>query len=370
VTGLSAALQIQADGHDVTIVARDFIGALDIVDPRALINFTSPWGGAHSRLVPPRNPREEKEHAMLIRTSSHMRSIHSKNPEAGITFMKGIEYLEKPGAAYKALTEARAKELGMEEFRLLKPEELPDKVTWGCEYNTWCVNPEVYLPFLLRRFVFLGGKVVRREVRDPAEVFEIGELGSVEVVVNCSGNGFNDEKVIITRGQIIYASLIQAEIFADQNLAGQTCLVANECPATVTRQNSDGSWTFSVPRGFEGGTVIGGTKEPNNWDPNPSPEVRASLLRSFAATYPQILAKDGQFHVIQDIVGRRPTRTGGIRLETEQLEKGKSVIHAYGLGGRGYELSWGVAEGVVELLSEHLHSGPQESQTASRSSKL
>jgi glycine/D-amino acid oxidase-like deaminating enzyme len=136
-------------------------------------------------------------------------------------------------------------------------------------------------------------------------------------------------------------------------------LVSNSCDATVTRQNADGSWTFCVPRAFDGGTIIGGTKEPNNWDPEPSVEVREELLRNFAATYPKILETgSGQLHVIRDIVGRRPTRHGGIRLETEMLggKKDKTVVHAYGLGGRGYELSWGVAEAVVKQVKNHVGS--------------
>jgi D-amino-acid oxidase len=135
---------------------------------------------------------------------------------------------------------------------------------------------------------------------------------------------------------------------------GQTCLVANECPATVTRQNADGSWTFSVPRSFEGGTVIGGTKEPNNWETKPSLELRETLLKKFAATYPPVLGKEGKFRVLRDIVGRRPTRKGGMRLEREVTKDEKCIIHAYGLGGRGYELSWGVAERVAELLPKDL----------------
>jgi D-amino-acid oxidase len=146
--------------------------------------------------------------------------------------------------------------------------------------------------------------------------------------------------------------------------------VANFCPATVTRQNADGSWTFCVPRNFDGGTIIGGTKEPNNWDPNPSKEVRESLLKNFAATYPSILGSEGKFTVIKDIVGRRPTRKGGMRLETEPVESGKCIIHAYGLGGRGYELSHGVADGVAELLSQHLDLKSGKAPSASVVSKV
>ena len=130
--------------------------------------------------------------------------------------------------------------------------------------------------------------------------------------------------------------------------AGQTCVVANTCAATVTRQNADGTWTFCVPRGFSGGSVIGGTKEPNNYDEEPSTTIREHLLANLAATYPSILA-NGPLTVLRDIVGRRPTRHGGIRLERENNDT-VPLIHAYGLGGRGYELSWGVAGRVIEML--------------------
>ncbi len=139
-------------------------------------------------------------------------------------------------------------------------------------------------------------------------------------------------------------------------LQGQTCVVANPCNATVTRQSADGSWSFCIPRGFDGGTVIGGTKEPDNWDPEPSPAVRAELLRKFTATWPRPLGELGEFTVLRDIVGRRPTRKGGMRLEAERVSGGQQLlVHAYGLGGRGYELSWGVAGAVVDVVEAQLH---------------
>lgn len=62
--------------------------------------------------------------------------------------------------------------------------------------------------------------------------------------------------------------------------------------------------------------------------------------------------------VISDIVGRRPTRHGGMRIEIEERriphpnkDMNCSVIHAYGAGGRGYEISWGVANEVLTLAS-------------------
>lgn len=124
----------------------------------------------------------------------------------------------------------------------------------------------------------------------------------------------------------------------------------NPCPATITRQNIDGSWSFCIPRPLDGGTIIGGTKQPHDWDPNPSPETRDTLLRNASKWFPFTPESGGKFDVIHDIVGRRPAREGGMRIDVEKITESQSVVHAYGVGGRGFELSSGVAEDVAALM--------------------
>lgn len=133
---------------------------------------------------------------------------------------------------------------------------------------------------------------------------------------------------------------------------GQTCLVRNSVSATITRQNEDGTWSFCIPRPLDGGTIIGGTKQPHDWDPNPSPEIRTQLLTNASKWFPFAPESGGQFDVIRDIVGRRPAREGGLRIEVEQVGDGKNIVHAYGAGGRGFELSRGVAEDATALMLE------------------
>lgn len=318
-----------------------------------------------NRWVPPHAsspPHIHREHALSLRTYAHMQRLHAAHPgAAGITFLKGIEYLEAPGPEYLELDPSSLRLPG--HFRLLEPSEFPDdRVRWGCEYDTWCVNPMVYCCFLLRRFALRGGTLLRRELRAPEEAFSLSfssfldssgtgssssrssSKGPVAAVVNASGFGLGgpegDRAMFVTRGQ--------------------TCLVAEPCSdATVTRQNADGSWAFCVPRGFDGGTVVGGTKEPGAWAAEPSAAVRDELLARLVRTYPRILdgSRTGRLTVLRDIVGRRPTRVGGPRIEGEVLARergGGFVMHAYGLGGRGYELSWGVAEEVVEGVRRYL----------------
>lgn len=41
-----------------------------------------------------------------------------------------------------------------------------------------------------------------------------------------------------------------------------------------------------------------------------------------------------------------------MRIEPEELTDGRVVVHAYGAGGRGFELSRGVAEDITALMME------------------
>jgi len=82
------------------------------------------------------------------------------------------------------------------------------------------------------------------------------------------------------------------------------------------------------------------------------------------ALCPELLAPDKRgsgtiddLDVVEDAVGLRPTREGGIRLELGALEgeaRRVPVVHNYGHGGYGFQSSWGSAEAAVELVEEAL----------------
>ena len=65
-----------------------------------------------------------------------------------------------------------------------------------------------------------------------------------------------------------------------------------------------------------------------------------------AEYFPDFVDKVDDFIVVRDNVGRRPARKGGVRAEIEELGNGRRVV----LGGRGYELSWGMAARLCEML--------------------
>lgn len=137
-------------------------------------------------------------------------------------------------------------------------------------------------------------------------------------------------------------------------ILGQAVIVSNKCKVATYYQHRTGTWTYVIPRPLDGGTFIGGTKQNGDWNPFVDVTTRENLLQSATVICPELLKNGlpplaGGFDVLCDVVGRRQSREGGPRIEWEDVE-GTSILHAYGLGSSGYELSWGVAERVAELL--------------------
>lgn len=107
---------------------------------------------------------------------------------------------------------------------------------------------------------------------------------------------------------------------------------------------------------------MGGTKQPGNWSVEPDMDTRKMLLAAGRKLRPYAEeprnqsqnSTDGEIGVITDVVGRRPAREGGMRIELDtnmaRPHKGK-LIHAYGAGGRGYEICWGAANQVAKLAA-------------------
>ncbi|KAJ5803122.1 D-amino-acid oxidase [Penicillium pulvis] len=326
VIGLSTALCIQqslSPVQSVLLVARDFPSDTSV-------NYASPWAGAHYRPVPGSSPQALREAGQAQRTYEFMKRVAADEPGAGVKFIEGVEHLEAPPNEYLDAQSVLNVYEHLDGFRHLTSDEMPKSVKWGVQYTSYVINSPVYCAHMLRKFVLKGGDTRQYNLANIKEAFSLAS--NVSAVVNCSGVGFEDPKSFIIRGQ--------------------TCLVRNPVSATITRQNEDGSWSFCIPRPLDGGTIIGGTKEPHNWDPNPSMETRARLLDNAKKWFPFQPESGGQFDVVRDIVGRRPAREGGMRIEVEELGEGKRIVHAYGAGGRGFELSRGVAEDTVALMLE------------------
>jgi D-amino-acid oxidase len=317
------------------------------------LNYASPWAGAHYRPVPGDTPQLVREAAWAKRSFDKMREFAfdadaaggngTRAAEAGVLWCPGEEFIHHatvPGEYAAVASDAGSTAYGHlpSGVEVLSAGETAESgATLAFRYGTYVLNTPLYLSYLLRRVILLGGHIQRATLSCLPEAFAL--LPNTTAVLNCSGLGFSDPHSFIIRGQ--------------------TCLVRNAVPRTITHQLADGSWSFCIPRPNGGGTIIGGTKQPRDYNAAALPEIRAQLLGNATRWFPFAEgAGRGEFSVIADIVGRRPAREGGARVETERVavvgrdgaETERPIVHAYGLAGRGVELSWGVAEDAVKLL--------------------
>lgn len=95
-------------------------------------------------------------------------------------------------------------------------------------------------------------------------------------------------------------------------------------------------------------------------DPDRGPDMTVAQgimersIRICPALVPAGAGTEG-LRVIRHQIGYRPCRAGGPRVELEQLHDADlgilNVLHGYGVGGTGYQLSYGIADDLVSLVS-------------------
>lgn len=214
-------------------------------------------------------------------------------------------------------------------YRLLRSKDLPANAKIGFKYQSMTVNPAVFLPWMKLLLDQKGVHFIRAEVKSFAEARSILKT---PVIINASGLGAfglaSDDKVIAVRGQ--------------------TMLVESDSHEMVMFQGSH--YTYQIPRMFSGGVIIGGVSQPGNSDQDVDPDLRPDILqRMNAISKDRFRSVDLDKHVIADLVGFRPSRKGGYRLEREA-----EIIHAYGFNTLGYTYSYGVALKVCELTKSLL----------------
>ncbi|MFF2121841.1 FAD-dependent oxidoreductase [Kitasatospora sp. NPDC058184] len=192
----------------------------------------------------------------------------------------------------------------------------------GWSFTAPAVEMPLYLPWLLGRFVDNGGGIVHRrlDTLDQARAW-------APVVVNATGIGArqlcDDRAVHPIRGQLV--------------------LVRNPGLPTSTRiQDDPAGYTYIHPRSTD--VVLGGTFEPDDWNTVADPATAEAILARCTARIPALR----EARVLGHVVGLRPARHGGPRLEAEPDGR---TVHNYGHGGAGVTLSWGCADAAAELAA-------------------
>ncbi|XP_020810488.1 D-aspartate oxidase [Drosophila serrata] len=196
------------------------------------------------------------------------------------------------------------------------------KFTSGLSFITYTSEPVKLLPYLMKRFLRNGGKIVRRKIED-LDAF-ITDSG-YDVIVNCSGLGsrklLNDEQMYSVRGQV-------------------SRVKANWIFSAVLDESDDGNYIIPNTESV----VLGGTHQEGDYNRQVCERDRQFIVNGCRRFIPGLEHTETLF----DWVGFRPGR-GELRLESERRGR-KLLIHNYGHGGSGVTLCWGCADDVLDLL--------------------
>ena len=300
VSGLSTGIRLLEAGCSVVIFA-------DKSSPDTVSDTAAAWW--YPFLVEPL----EKTNRWSAETFSELVRLSVEEGLSCITMRLGKEFLEQE-------CEPPGWSNDIPHFRILEEDEIAAGYSFGWEIEAPVIEMHLYMPWLERRFIELGGEIITRYVQ------QISELPG-QIVVNCCGLGgkelCNDHNLEPVRGQIVYTT---------------------QDPGFGRFDQRPESLIYTIPR--RDVTVLGGTAQRGDWDENIRDEDTELILRKCETLWPEL----DRSMIVGVSVGLRPSRKE-VRLEAEVIS-GRKVIHNYGHGGAGVTLSWGCADEVARMLSQ------------------
>ena len=333
VIGLSCAMTLSSD-YQVTIVAEKIGVKSDSWKATAI------W---HVYLVP-----ETKQvldwAAYTLKVLCDFAKLES---QPGIELVKGVELFRNSEASYpswsdipplfKMLSDIEVSSYNYYDNSDLTTAEVSDlkmhPVKWGYHIEAPTADMHIYLPWLEKRVVESGVKIIERKIDSFQELVK-----DYDLLINCTGFGSrelaNDKNFEVYRGQyfILKASIDSPKVYIGDD----------DHPAGMA---------YMIPR--LGNVMVGGCAEKNiesleltlNWD---------DTLRRAGLYVPWLRNCKPSDQARQPVVCIRPSRNTGIRLEIDKDSFSIPIIHNYGHGGSGFSLSWGCGESVKELIKENL----------------
>jgi len=254
---------------------------------------------------------------------------------------------------------------------MLNPNTCPKGTRVGFKYLSLMINVPQYLQYLLQKAKDVGAVVIQ-DVLPTSLGFEAALTKAIEIV--------NEKSKVVQRRDItafVNATGLGASTLVPDAtmfpIRGQTITVSGEADQITTinfepdlQKPSESVITYILPRPHSNTTVIGGTKQVGDWNPEPDQETIRELLARAKPFATELLNDKGEFTVLSCQVGFRPGRQNGPRVELEKYGD-FTVCHAYGHGGAGmdvsvsrvflslvmigYQNSVGCANQVVQLLN-------------------
>ncbi|HET6762792.1 MAG TPA: FAD-dependent oxidoreductase, partial [Longimicrobiaceae bacterium] len=296
VSGLSTAIRLREAGADVRVVA----AMLPSDHPRGHAVGTWPPYPASLRAAAiwyPYHVTDPRVERWSVETLAELYRL-TDDPATGVYPVTFTELFRSAAAEY-------AWSSALRRFGAVAAEHLPDGYTAGWEMEVPFIETPVYMRWLERRFLALGGEIERRFVESLEDVASAGR-----VIVNCTGLGarrlLDDADVYPSRGQIVRVR-------------------APEVHAWTVADDAGDGLTYAFSR--RDGIVLGGTAEDGAWEETTSPDEIAAIRRRCAHLVPATADAE----VLEVTCGLRPQWRGGlIRVEREDHADGVAVIHSYG----------------------------------------
>jgi len=202
----------------------------------------------------------------------------------------------------------------------------------GWKHTTKMMEMSVYMPWLVNRFLSLGG------TREKLKIFSIQQFleqtkRKCDVIAVCSGIGakelLNDQSVYPMKGQIVKVRTNLRKFYTGEEVYSEP--------------------TYILPRTQV--AVLGGSKK-NEWNTDVDPKLTQDILKRCDELLPGI----SQFPIVDISCCLRPCRENGLRLEVvEYSEFGNHsipIIANYGHAGCGPTLSWGCSKKVIEFSNQ------------------
>lgn len=208
---------------------------------------------------------------------------------------------------------------------------LPPGFSGGFQLETFVLDQERFLPWLLSEAMTGNVELHLRRVHT------IDQFSEVDAVIDAAGLGVRDfgfPEVVPIRGQWL---LLDGDLA--NSPSGNGVYFA---PEPVAKH-------LAYAVGGEGWTLVGGTSQVGDTDPQTRLDDEVKFLRAVAELVPQV----SDMPVIARGVQFRPAG-GPARVVRETLASGTPVFHLVSPGGSGITLCAGYASDAVELLARDL----------------
>jgi glycine/D-amino acid oxidase-like deaminating enzyme len=330
VIGLTTA-SVLSESCEVTVFA-DRIGT-----ETESIKATAIW---HVYLV----PETKKVLSWAKSTLEKLVELESKYPESGVESIRGYELFregEKTLPSWRKIPNY---------FRLLELNEIDSfnsfdlshldtelqvminnkPIKWGYEIEAPVVSMDNYLNWLYNKVITDSVKVIKKRIVSLQSLCE-----DFDFVVNCTSLGarelISDTNFNVYKGEYF---VVPANGIALTHYVGD-----DDFPTGMS---------YIIPRFGE--LLIGGCAYSGEENYHSQLDWKETYTRATIYT-PQLISMADDFQP-RRVIGLRPYRTGGVRLELDSKQgigSGK-IIHNYGHGGSGFSLSWGCAEEVLALI--------------------